>query len=293
MKFSWESVMMMTVLQLSVFVTHGDTCPGGISGHSGNDVVCCPLGCGQCGGIGCTYSGVDAGLGSESCCGSYIKSNGKLCSETGEAPCILGDTDDDVDTNDESTHEGGEYAKEFSGDGTYYTPTTEGNCAFFTSVPGMYDGMIPVALSASQYGNSEMCGACIEGEASGEGAGATPVPSTFKAYVSDQCPECHEGDLDFMLVGDGRWDISWKFVSCPGEDLSFVSPSANPWYLKVQPRGTKTPVKSLTINGQTADRTADNHFIRENTGEGWSGTQTLKITTVAGETETVDVSFSS
>lgn len=106
-----------------------------------------------------------------------------------------------------------------------------------------------------------------------------------------RCPECSFGDLDFSMSGDGRWDVSWQFVPCPGQGVSFVSPSANPWYMKIQPRGTKTPVESLTINGQVAERTDDNHFVRSNSGEGWSGTQTVVTTTVAGETKTSEVSF--
>ena len=37
-----------------------------------------------------------------------------------------------------------------------------------------------VALNAGQYGGSEMCGACIEGEGSGNGAGSDPITGTFK-----------------------------------------------------------------------------------------------------------------
>ncbi|CAN0291182.1 unnamed protein product [Ascophyllum nodosum] len=52
----------------------------------------------------------------------------------------------------------------FSGDGTYYGTTSNGNCAIRSPIPSMYDDMIPVALNSAQYGDSEMCGACIEGE---------------------------------------------------------------------------------------------------------------------------------
>ena len=132
----------------------------------------------------------------------------------------------------------------FSGDGTYYGETSNGNCAIMP-IPSMYSGMIPgeklkrmpdsfskydripkfprsrkpshrvvgyiqlfaqvgiplprfldplsppawavgrvydlaVALNAGQYGGSEMCGACIEGEGSGNGAGSDPITGTFK-----------------------------------------------------------------------------------------------------------------
>lgn len=95
------------------------------------------------------------------------------------------------------------------------------------------------------------------------------------------------------MSGDGRWEIEWEFVECPGEDISFVSPSANGWYWKLQPRGTKTPVKSLSFAGQSGVRTDDNHFeVRKSSGGGgWSGTQTIETTTVEGKKETTSWKF--
>lgn len=94
------------------------------------------------------------------------------------------------------------------------------------------------------------------------------------------------------MSGDGRWDVEWKFVECPGEDLSFVSPSASAWYMKVQPRGTKTPVKTMKIAGKTAARTDDNHFVvQNNSGKGWSGKPTIEIKTVADDSETTQWTF--
>lgn len=80
------------------------------------------------------------------------------------------------------------YDEQFSGDATYYgvTPDGDGNCAIQSPLPEMYDGMIPVALNDEQYADSYMCGACIEGEGSGEGEGGDPVEGAFKAYVTDR-----------------------------------------------------------------------------------------------------------
>ncbi|CAN0438128.1 unnamed protein product, partial [Ectocarpus fasciculatus] len=75
------------------------TCKDGIEGLDGNGVVCCPLGCGQCGGTGCSTAGADNGLASDSCCGGGVKSTGNYCDDTGVAPCIYGSAPDD----DEST----------------------------------------------------------------------------------------------------------------------------------------------------------------------------------------------
>ncbi|CAB1107438.1 unnamed protein product [Ectocarpus sp. CCAP 1310/34] len=269
------------------FSAQRDTCTNGIEGIDGNGVVCCPLGCGRCAGEGCTAFGSENGLAADSCCGNAIKASGRLCSETGSAPCII----DEEGPSPTPSFSGGQYGEEYSGEGTYYGHTTAGMCSFFDDVPEMYDGMIPVALNAEQYGDSLMCGACVEGTASGSGSGNNPIPSTFKAFITDKCPECQKGDLDFSMSGDGRWDIEWKFVACPGEETSFVSPSANPYYWKVQPRGTTTPVVSLTVDGQSAMRTTDNHFEVHNDGAAWSGAQTVVTTTVSGVTEIAEVSF--
>lgn len=89
------------------------------------------------------------------------------------------------------------YGEYFEGDGTYYNMDDigGGNCAMRDLDLDMYDDMIPVALNAEQYGSSEMCGACIKGEASGEGSGNTKLPKKFKAYVIDKCPECAYGEM--------------------------------------------------------------------------------------------------
>ncbi|CAN0254059.1 unnamed protein product [Pylaiella littoralis] len=72
------------------------TCSDGTEGIDGNGVVCCPIGCGQCGGPGCTTSGAAAGLGSGDCCGGPIKSSGVYCDDTNEAPCIIGNAPESV-----------------------------------------------------------------------------------------------------------------------------------------------------------------------------------------------------
>ncbi|CAM9727514.1 unnamed protein product [Hapterophycus canaliculatus] len=186
-------------------------------------------------------------------------------------------------------YSGGQYGTEYSGDATYYGYTIEGNCAYGDDIPAMYSGMIPIALNAGQYGDSLMCGACVEGTASGNGAGSNPIPSTFKGFITDKCPECSWGDLDFSMSGDGRWDIEWKFVACPGETISFRFEGSNNYYWKLQPRGTKRPVESMTINGKDASRTDDNHFVLDDPSLG--GTQTVVTTTVDGVSQTSQVSL--
>ncbi|CAM9274203.1 unnamed protein product, partial [Ectocarpus fasciculatus] len=67
-----------------------ETCSNGLEGIDGNGVVCCPTGCGQCGGAGCTTSGSAHGLGGDSCCGGGIMASDEYCDETNAAPCIIG-----------------------------------------------------------------------------------------------------------------------------------------------------------------------------------------------------------
>ncbi|CAM9700723.1 unnamed protein product [Ascophyllum nodosum] len=180
----------------------------------------------------------------------------------------------------------------FSGDGTYYGETSDGNCAIRSPIPRMYGGMIPVALNAAQYGGSELCGACIEGEGSGNGAGSDPITGPFKAYVMDKCPECATGDLDFSKSGDGRWDISWKFVECPGSsEPSFIFEGSHEYYWKIQPRGTKTPVVELTVDGAAGSKTDDNFFEVPGAPYPLHGAQRVKTTTMMGKTATQEVSL--
>lgn len=141
------------------------------------------------------------------------------------------------------------------------------------------------------YGDSLMCGACIEGSGSGVGAGGDPIKGKFEAYVTDKCPECAPGDLDFSQAGDGRWEIEWHFVPCPrGKDPTFVFEGSNTFYWKIQPRGTKTPVKELKVRGYPAARTDDNFFIVED-GDPYEGGQPVETTTMGGETRTTEVAL--
>ncbi|CAM9219746.1 unnamed protein product [Scytosiphon promiscuus] len=64
-------------------------CSNGMEGIDGNGVLCCPIGCQQCGGAGCTSSGAAAGLGGDSCCRQGVIASGVLCRESGSAPCII------------------------------------------------------------------------------------------------------------------------------------------------------------------------------------------------------------
>ena len=55
--------------------------------------MCCPVECGECGGVGCSQRG-------DGCCTKDVEDSGIKCSESRSAPCII-DTDsvDPVGTN--------------------------------------------------------------------------------------------------------------------------------------------------------------------------------------------------
>nr|BAK20041.1 hypothetical protein [Gracilariopsis andersonii] len=185
----------------------------------------------------------------------------------------------------------GDYRRTFFGDGTYYGYTTRGNCAIRSPLPGMYSGMVPVAINNAQYEESKSCGACLLVTGYGQGSGANPVVGTFKAYVHDRCPECKYGDIDLSKSGDGRWKVQWRFIPCPGEWVFFLFEGSNRFYLKLQPRGLKTPVTYFSVNGQQGTKTQDNFYILQN-GGGFRYPLTVQMRTVLNEWITVKLAYS-
>lgn len=182
-----------------------------------------------------------------------------------------------------------EYGRSFEGDGTYYGETEGGHCSLRLPRPNMYSQWQPVALNSAQYGDSLPCGACIEYSGSGKGSGANPIVGTKIGYIMDECPSCAPGDIDLSKSGDGRWHVSWKFIPCPGSgSVDFLLEGSNDFYKKVQPRGTKSPVTGMTINGVSGTRTIDNFFEFHAQFPG-SGTAVMK--TVLGETVTVNIPY--
>eukprot|EP00903_Cladosiphon_okamuranus_P015191 g14044.t1 len=78
------ALLLPLLLLLPVVVTEAQTCSNGLSGYEASD-VCCPAGCGRCGGSGCSKRG-------DGCCTGAIKDSGIKCSKSRSAPCII-DTD--------------------------------------------------------------------------------------------------------------------------------------------------------------------------------------------------------
>eukprot|EP00752_Nemacystus_decipiens_P008459 g7561.t1 len=110
------------------------TCPGNIPGINANDKVCCALSCGTCAGEGCS----SRPGGADACCGSGVKAAQGLCSETGEAPCVL--------------------------DGEAPTPTPP------TPTPGTFTCN---GVQKNEYCCSDGCGTCGGSDCGNRGGGLT------------------------------------------------------------------------------------------------------------------------
>lgn len=180
------------------------------------------------------------------------------------------------------------YGPMFHGDGTYYGRTEGGHCSLKLPRPPMYNGFVPVSLNTAQYGNSLPCGACIEFTGTGKGSGANPIRGTQKGYIMDSCPSCAYGDLDISESGDGRWEVKWRFIDCPSNNVFFQLQGSHEWYKKIQPRGSKKPVQKLMLNGKPGSRTADNFF--EVHGY-MTAPMTVTMTLVGGETITAKLGY--
>ncbi|KAJ1659786.1 hypothetical protein IWQ61_001183 [Dispira simplex] len=103
--------------------------------------------------------------------------------------------------------------EEFSGDGTYYSPSVgTGSCGWLNS-----DDEYVAALNADQFGNptnpnsSPFCGKKIKVDG---------PKGSVEATIVDKCPVCKHGDIDlstgaFDQIADqaeGRVPITWSFM---------------------------------------------------------------------------------
>lgn len=159
--------------------------------------------------------------------------------------------------------QGSDYGKTFNGEGTFYGLTSGGNCGMGaqSDLPEMYHSMLPVAINHDQYAKSASCGACLEVTGHGNGIGTTPITGTFYAYVHDHCHECKKGDLDLSSSGDGRWNISFKFIPCPQNSPELLFEGSNDYYKKIQIRGLTYPAWGMHISGKRGGRSQDNFFV--------------------------------
>jgi hypothetical protein len=79
---------------------------------------------------------------------------------------------------------------------------------------------------------------CVAYRATSGGLGNTPISRTWRyAMVCDRCPECHHGDLDMAVNGDGRWNFEWMPVQCNTGQTAFryyTTATSHNWYTKLK-----------------------------------------------------------
>lgn len=68
-------------------------CSNGLEGIEGSnsatgDTVCCPTGCGQCGGDGCNRNAFPKYTNKDCCVGGVVRNQGN-CADKGAAPCVI------------------------------------------------------------------------------------------------------------------------------------------------------------------------------------------------------------
>eukprot|EP00795_Rhopilema_esculentum_P013951 gene13951-4910_t len=194
------------------------------------------------------------------------------------------------------------FKKTSKGWASYYGeyPVGTGACSL-DPLPPVYKqkGWLKVAAGAPTFKKSLGCGMCLKIEASGKpvAKGNTPLEGTYYAVVNDLCGACGEGDLDFYIPGDGKWEIELKAIDCPDVsgsqgNIQYRFTGSNPWYLKLQITNAKQPAAAVEFfkegKWHCAKRTADNHFV-------WSGVGKIdfplrtRLTSISGETVGGDI----
>ncbi|MCP4424121.1 MAG: hypothetical protein GY803_06495 [Chloroflexi bacterium] len=134
------------------------------------------------------------------------------------------------------------FGAEFSGEGTWYNATGEGNCIF----PASPENMMVAAMNHVQYADSALCGAYAQ---------VTGPNGAIIVRIVDQCPGCLVGDIDLSQeafakianLADGRVPISWQLVSYPLPDpiVYHFKDGSNQWWTAVQIRNHSNPVVSV------------------------------------------------
>lgn len=170
----------------------------------------------------------------------------------------------------------------YTGSATYYNYAGGGYCSFPVPEAPIYS----VAMSAALYDTAATCGTCLE---------ITGSLGSVVASVEDQCPSCASNSLDlseeaFSQIEDvlvGTASIQWKYIACPvmGNIALYISNGSNPYYIQVQVRNHRYPVKSVefkdTGNQYTLmQRGMDNFFTISPTVTPANGPFIFRITDI-------------
>lgn len=90
------------------------------------------------------------------------------------------------------------------------------NASYTTSMHPGSPVALNVALNSRQY-STDMCGQLLYVRSINAGCttcGTTPMPEEYMlARVTNECPECLFGSLDFGMKGDGRCGLTSTFLS--------------------------------------------------------------------------------
>ena len=189
------------------------------------------------------------------------------------------------------------YTTNFSGEGTFYTPTGLGNCS--QGYPGnkMY-----AAMNKPQYNNSNACGSYVE---------ITRKGTNKKVIVKilDQCPECPQGNIDlskeaFLKLGtanEGRIPITWKYIKQPGtvKIAARVKTGSSRYYFSLQILNHRYMIKKVELKNSngvyvTANRQSYNYFLDNNgvfDGNGPDGPYNVRITDINNNVVTARIAL--
>jgi len=174
------------------------------------------------------------------------------------------------------------FGEEHKGEATYYAATGAGNCSF----PASPNDLLVAAMNASDYANSQLCGACVR---------VSGPKGSVDLRIVDQCPECKSGDLDLspMAFGKiaelsaGRVPMSWIAIPCPISDplVYHFKDGANPWWFAIQVRNHRYPIARLEVESSgvwvNVERQNYNFFVK-NGGFG-PGPFRVRVTDVLGQ----------
>jgi expansin len=168
-----------------------------------------------------------------------------------------------------------------TGDGTFYAADGSGNCSFDPTGDLMIGAMNHV-----DYAGAAACGACVH---------VVGPSGEVTVRIVDQCPECHQGDIDFSpdafsRLADkslGRVTIRWKYVPCDvtGPLVYHFKEGSNQWWTAVQMRSSRYAIAKLEFqrDGQYVDvnRHDYNYFVAD-AGMG-PGPYAFRVTDVKGQ----------
>jgi len=194
-----------------------------------------------------------------------------------------------------STHADISYTTTYTGQLTFYGAGSDsgGKCSTQNPRVALSNSLPTVAIGS--FGNAEKCGVCVLITPKGTGSGNSDFPTRapFTAFVNNECPECGDNNLDLAQAGDGRWDITWKYVECPTSgnmDLQLKVGSSKYW-TELQVRNYKVAVKNVEyqINGNWVGLTRKPYNYWDYTTE-VAFPVNVRITSVTGEQKTLTIS---